>query len=118
MNCFKVTKGAALAGVVAFWALGCGSKGATTDQDASVAATYSSISKNILAPGCVSCHGSSGGYSFESYAQTVKAVTAGKPASSPLYTAVSAGTMPKGGTPLTTQQIQAISDWITAGAAE
>jgi mono/diheme cytochrome c family protein len=81
-----------------------------------VTATYSSISKSILTPACVSCHGGSGGYSFDSYANTLKAVTAGKPSSSPLFTSVSTGRMPRGGSALSAAHQQALSDWITAGA--
>lgn len=79
------------------------------------AAHYSNI-KNILQGRCVGCHGGDGGYSFNTYTNTMKAVVAGKPKSSPLYTSVSAKRMPRGGGSLTTQEIQAIYDWITAGA--
>lgn len=78
-------------------------------------ATFTNISKTILQNRCVGCHGGDGGYSFNNYTNTMKAVTAGKPNSSRLYTSVSSGAMPRGGS-LTTQQIQLIYDWILAGA--
>lgn len=77
--------------------------------------TYSYINQNILQPKCVGCHGSAGGYSYGSYADTMKAVVAGDANSSPLYSATSAGRMPTSGK-LSTQEIQAIYDWIQAGA--
>jgi cytochrome c553 len=80
-------------------------------------ATFSYINSNILQPKCVSCHGSSGGYSFASYSSTVKAVTSGQPTLSPLYLSVApGGTMPQGASPLSSTDVQAISDWIGAGA--
>ena len=78
-------------------------------------ATFTNISKTILQNRCVGCHGGDGGYSFNNYTNTMKAVTAGKPNSSRLYTSVSSGAMPRGGS-LTAAQIQLIYDWILAGA--
>jgi mono/diheme cytochrome c family protein len=82
-----------------------------------VAANYSSIAANILVPGCTVCHGNSGGYSFASYADTMQAVTPGNPGASMLYLAVSQGVMPKGGPNLSAEQVKAVGDWISAGAA-
>jgi hypothetical protein len=59
-----------------------------------------------------------GGYSFTSYANTLKAVVAGNPDSSPLYTALKTGKMPKLGAHPSTVQIQAVGDWIAAGALD
>ena len=101
---------------------GCGSAPNSSsngvDPNVTVLATYSSISTNILQVSCVHCHGSKGGLSFETHAGTLAAVTTGSPSQSRLYTAVSSGAMPKTGNLLSTAQIQAISDWITAGAAD
>ena len=55
------------------------------------------------------------GIAFDSYASTKLAVGAAA-AASPLYTACASGAMPLGGTPLTSAQLQLISDWIGAGA--
>ena len=94
----------------------CGATRSTVDATAPASPSYSSISSVLLQPACVSCHGGAGGYSFDSYSNTLAAVSAQNPSASPLYTAVSSGRMPKGGTKLSDAQIKAISDWITAGA--
>ena len=104
---------ATIASVIFVW--GC-SKDSSINPSATVSPTYSSISSVILQPGCVNCHGGAGGYSFDSYANTIKAVSAGNPSASPLYNSVSSGNMPKGGTKLSQQQIGAIGDWIKANA--
>ncbi|MDG0816505.1 hypothetical protein [Bdellovibrio svalbardensis] len=75
-------------------------------------ATYSYISKNILQVHCTSCHSSS----FKTYSGTMGYVSAGKPGSSSLYTATNSGSMPRGSSKLSSASIQAIKDWITAGA--
>lgn len=74
-------------------------------------ATYSYISKNILQVHCTSCHSG-----FKSYSGTLGYVSAGKPGSSSFYTEVNSGGMPKGSGKLSSASIQAIKDWITAGA--
>lgn len=79
-------------------------------------ATYSYIYTNILKPKCVGCHGSAGGYSFATYSATLKAVVPGSPSQSLLYSSTQSGSMPKGGTRLTTQQLDLIYKWIQAGA--
>jgi hypothetical protein len=95
--------------------IGC-SKGSVLNPNTSVSPTYASISTVILQPGCVGCHGGGGGYSFDTYANTMHAVTADNPSASPLYTSVQTGRMPKSGTGLSQEQIKAISDWINLGA--
>ena len=97
--------------------VGCQNPTGSFNPNATANPTYSSISSVILSPACVSCHGGSGGYSFDSYQHTMKGVTAGDPSTSVLYTSVSGGRMPKGGPTLSAEQVQAISDWITAGAS-
>jgi mono/diheme cytochrome c family protein len=88
----------------------------TLDPAAAVSPTYGSISSVILVPVCSGCHGGSGGYFFDTYAHTLQAVTPGTPGTSPLYMAVSSQRMPRGLTKLSGTQVQAISDWIAAGA--
>ena len=78
-------------------------------------ATFSYIYANILQPKCVSCHGSAGGYSYASYADTMKSVVANNANNSPLYSSVYNGRMPTS-TKLSTQEIQIIYNWIQAGA--
>ena len=52
------------------------------------------------------------------YAQVANRVVAGDPASSTLYKELSAGKMPPAPKypPLTAEELQAVSDWIAAGA--
>ncbi len=102
--------------LILFYACGSSQSASTIDPNAVVTATYSSISSHILQNGCVGCHGGSGGYSFDSYSNTMKAVAAGSPSSSLLYRSISSGSMPQSGTHPSSAQIQVISDWITAGA--
>lgn len=95
---------------------GCQNPTAGFNPNAAVNPTYSSISASILTPACVNCHGGSGGYSFDSYSNSLKAVTKGNPASSPIYTAVENGVMPKGGPALSSSEVQAIYNWIADSA--
>lgn len=74
-------------------------------------ATFAYISKNILQVRCTSCHSS-----MKTYTGTKKYVSAGKPSSSSLYTEVNSGSMPRGSSKLSAASIQAIKDWIAAGA--
>jgi mono/diheme cytochrome c family protein len=102
-----------LTGVI-LW--GCSKNSSVLNPTTSASPTYASISSVVLQPGCVGCHGGAGGYSFDSYANTMHAVTADNPSTSPLYTSVQTGRMPKSGTGLSPEQIKAISDWINLGA--
>lgn len=100
--------------------------------------TFTSIQSTLFATKCGGCHGSSGGLTFSgtgAYADLVSApeknsplcdselrVNPGDPDNSVLIKRLE-GTacgprMPKGGTPLTTEQIAAIRNWILAGAAD
>ena len=101
---------------------------AATATTAPAAATVS-FSKDVLPlfqKNCTRCHGGGSprqGLSLESYQAVMKGsnngavVVAGNPDKSPLYTLVKSGTMPFGGTKLADADIQKISDWIKAGAA-
>lgn len=79
-------------------------------------AKFSYLSANVFTKKCNSCHGGAGGFSFNTYTNTIKALTPGNPAGSPLYTSVNSGGMPKGGAKLPAADIKAIYDWIAAGA--
>lgn len=94
----------------------CSKSSSTIDQNKAVTASFASIYAGILSPGCSGCHGGSGGYSFDSYNNTILAVVKGNAASSPLYTSLSAGRMPKDGTAPSASQLAAIQTWINAGA--
>jgi hypothetical protein len=64
----------------------------------------------------VNCHGASGGYNFETYANTMSGgVVKGNASQSPLYTAISSGRMPKGGS-VSAANLKLIYDWIQSGA--
>jgi mono/diheme cytochrome c family protein len=90
------------------------------DPNVIISPTYSSISQYVLKPACIKCHGnseSSGGYSFDTYLGTMRAVNSGSPNSSPLFISVRTGSMPQGGQPsLSNQQLQAVYDWISNGS--
>jgi len=79
--------------------------------------TFAEIQANILQPKCLTCH-SSGAFTFTSYASLMAAgvVSAGSPLASALYTQVAAGLMPQNAAPLASTDVQAIYDWIAAGA--
>ncbi|WP_413290947.1 c-type cytochrome [Bdellovibrio sp. HCB337] len=79
-------------------------------------ATFTYISVNVLQKRCNSCHGGAGGFSFNTYTNTLKAVKVGNPTGSVLYTEVNSGSMPQGGAKLPAADIKAIYDWIAAGA--
>jgi hypothetical protein len=80
-------------------------------------AKFSYIETNILGPKCVSCHGTSGGVTLSNYTSTLNVVTKGNALTSQLYTSVQSGTMPLGGSPLSSAEIKDIMDWINDGAA-
>jgi cytochrome c553 len=103
--------------VITFLAFGCG-KDSVLNPNAPVSPTYSSISSLILQPSCVSCHGGASGYSFDTYANSMKAVKAGDTTGSPLFTSVKSGAMPTNGNKLSQEQVQAIGDWIMANAPD
>jgi hypothetical protein len=83
-------------------------------------ATFTYINTNILKTKCLSCHASpspmGGGYSYSTYADTIKSLVAGNAAVSKLYTEVQNNSMPKGGPALSAAQKTAIQTWINAGA--
>lgn len=88
---------------------------------AAIMPTFASINTNILSTKCVSCHSTnnkSGGYSYSTYADTLRSVTAGNPGASRLYTSTSGNnpSMPTGSIKLTNAETDAISTWITNGA--
>jgi hypothetical protein len=81
--------------------------------------TFTSINDNILRPKCLSCHSStnmSGGLSFSTYSSAKNAVQPGNPGASSMYTAISSGIMPRGGSMLSSAEISAVQTWIQNGA--
>jgi len=83
------------------------------------AMTFGQVSAQIIRPKCLKCH-SYAPYDFSSYDSMMAAgvVTAGDPQDSMLYTEVATADMPKGGPPLSPDEVQMISQWITDGAKE
>lgn len=82
---------------------------------------FDTVSRTVLQPKCMSCHSdgiASGGVNFSSYAATMAtgSVVPGFPEQSSLFTTVSTGSMPKGGTKLSGLDMKTISIWISNGA--
>ncbi|MBK7845713.1 MAG: hypothetical protein IPJ71_18920 [Bdellovibrionales bacterium] len=98
--------------------------GSIDDQsDPSVKATFSYIHENILAPKCLSCHQPGGRRAqtdYSNYGTTISTgkITAGDAQASQLYTQCFSQAMPLNGTVLNTSQLDALRDWINAGALE
>lgn len=85
--------------------------------------TFASIDEKILQRRCVSCHDGAtgfGGVELDSYAALISSevVTAGDPEASLLYTEVESGEMPQNAPGLSSQEIEAIAEWIRNGAIE
>jgi hypothetical protein len=86
---------------------GCGSREVLSE----VLPTYSSINQVTISTKCVQCHESMG-----TYAGTMAIVKAGSPTQSNFYKTIQKGSMPLQSPKLSDREIQAVSDWITAGA--
>lgn len=80
--------------------------------------SYAEVSSTILVPICGRCHGNSGGYNFQSYPETMKAVKAGDPDNSLLCFEVKNALMPPSGPRLTDAQVNLICNWIAQGATQ
>lgn len=101
---------------------GCSYQDQKNNSDVTVASTYSSIRENIIVPKCLSCHNTSNaskGKDYSTYAQVMAtgSIVAAAPTQSSFYNQIRTGAMPKGGPSLSAQAVQAVSDWIQAGAA-
>ncbi len=86
-----------------------------------VEATFSSINRYILGPKCVKCHSPSGirpREDYSSYSSTIATggVNRGNANGSRLYLTCLDGGMPDDSAPLNTNQLNALRDWINAGA--
>jgi IPT/TIG domain len=100
----------------AFLVQSCG-KPPSADVSAS-ASSYSSINATVIQASCVHCHPGIGPFDFSTYSSLLASGTIipGNPQSSLFYIEVANGSMPQGGPPLSTSQVQAIFNWISAGA--
>ncbi len=76
-------------------------------------AKFTWIKTNILTPRCVGCHSS-----YANYTTIKSKVSVGDPLNSTIYISVAPDTryMPKNAAALSTEQVQALFDWITVGA--
>jgi uncharacterized membrane protein len=93
--------------------------GSGTPKPIGSAATFTEIQSQILRPKCVSCHGSGGSANLASYAgfaTNTRYVVPGNAQQSLLYTITQSGSMPPGGSDLTTDQLNMVQSWIEAGA--
>lgn len=103
---------------------GCGyyeSKAAPSSPAAPVAAgkvTFADVHAQVIQPYCARCHGDAGGFSFDSYENTMKAVVAGDSGESLLCTAQTDGYMPPRGAKPSAELVKMVCDWIDAGAPE
>lgn len=82
--------------------------------------TFAYIQKQILGPNCAGCHyqgSAKGGYAFDTYTATLKAVNKQAPAESVLYSITQSGAMPiSPKSPLNSEQLNLILTWIEKGA--
>jgi hypothetical protein len=98
----------------------------TKDDEVSLAGTksFALINQHILQAKCMSCHSTANAPSLgdnkdlSSYAAVMASgtVVAGSPTASSLWTEPNSGSMPKNGSKLPADHIQAIYDWIQDGA--
>jgi mono/diheme cytochrome c family protein len=83
-----------------------------------IAPTYSDLSVKVFNAQCVTCHANRN-FRLNSYAEVLRTITPGDANNSLLYRSVTVGAnggrMPQGGG-LSSAQINAIRDWINAGA--
>ncbi len=96
-----------------------GNSGFTTTSSATTFGTFAWINTNIVQSKCLSCHsgaGADGGYNMATYAGVKTRVIVSNSASSLFYQRTFSGSMPDGGTKLTTIQLNAIKTWIDSGA--
>ncbi len=96
-----------------------GNSGFTTTSSATTFGTFAWINTNIVQSKCLSCHssvGASGGYNMATYTGVKTRVVPNNSAGSLFYQRTLDGSMPDGGTRLTTIQLNAIKTWIDSGA--
>lgn len=82
---------------------------------AAAAAAWEGGIQPLMEKKCVACHGSMGGFTAETYADVMKAVTPGDPDGSALVQAQLAGDHPG---QFTEQELNQVIEWIQAGAPE
>jgi hypothetical protein len=86
--------------------------------------TFTVLQNQIFLPNCLTCHGGTAGFSVDDYSTYFGSfaagprVIAGDAADSYLIGELLNGDEPEGASPLSTADINAISDWINAGALD
>lgn len=132
-ECARWSEGGRARGMAALFlsmcmlAAGCNFRREKSQTTTGLTGTFSSISSNILVPKCASCHSSPssscgatacGSLDTGSYAQVAARTVAGSPSSSTFYKRVTtqAPIMPTNGSALSSEEQQAIFDWILNGA--
>lgn len=96
--------------------------GATVPSTTTTAVSFKTDVQPIFEVRCVICHGGTAGLVLNNYENILRggmhgsAVLPGDPVNSRLIQYVSSGYMPAGGPPLTSSQIQALVNWVAAGA--
>ena len=84
--------------------------------------TFTELNQTIFGPKCLSCHSGlnpKGSYGMDTYALVLTGVVPNDADNSDLYLRVQDNSMPKGSDgPLSTDEKNAIKDWINAGALD
>ncbi len=83
-----------------------------------LAATYASVSANVLVKHCISCHGPTVAYAgikVDTYANVVRGVSPGNAANSAIYNSMAAGRMPTAGK-ISAAELDVLRTWIQNGA--
>lgn len=97
---------------------------ATVPPTTTTAVSFKTDIQPIFEARCVICHGGTAGLVLNNYENILRggmhgaAVIPGDPVNSRLIQYVSSGYMPAGGPPLTQSQIQALVNWVAAGAPD
>lgn len=96
-----------------------GNSASTASAAVTTFGTFTWIKANVSTPKCLSCHSgaaASAGIDLSTYAGTLNVVIVNNSTSSRFYASTLSGSMPKGSSPLTTVQLNAIKTWIDSGA--
>jgi hypothetical protein len=95
-----------------------GTKSGAYTYDSTGTATFSTVNSTILQPKCASCHGGSGGFFVDTYANVLTRVSTSdySPTNSLIFQRISTDSMPSGGPPLSSGEKTTIRSWILGGA--
>ncbi len=87
------------------------------------AETYADVRSRVFQTYCLDCHsnpGAAAGLDLGVYSEVIASgvIEPKKPDESILYQKLEMGEMPKGGDPITAEELELVRDWITAGAPD